>query len=347
MCHRQKSPFWKGIQNQGRRFSPWQSPHASRTARHFPTSVLTRSKAISTSQAMSSSTAEDGLGETILPRFRKVGGNPNRFFSPTGIVRRTETGEIRTAITLAEIPLLREALEKTRPSLMIIDPFQGFIGAKVDFHRANEVRPVMENLKVLAEDFNCAVVLIRHLSKAENVKALYRGMGSIDITAAARSVLLVAPDPREQQAGIPTSESELVTREDAFVLAHSKCNIAPKGPSLAYRISDGGLQFAGTVAISATQLLAGLAGDSGASAAEKFLKENLGDEPKLATLLLAEASRVGISNLQLRAEAKRQELKTKPLVYQGPFYWWRAGAKSVPADAPKEQTSGPEAQKLN
>ena len=45
---------------------------------------------------------------------------------------------------------------------------------------------------MIAEKYNCAVILIGHMNKAAGSKSTYRGLGSIDIQATARSVLLVA-----------------------------------------------------------------------------------------------------------------------------------------------------------
>ena len=60
----------------------------------------------------------------------------------------------------------------------------------MDMHRANEIRPVLKQLSVVAEKTGCAVVVIGHLNKGMG-KSQYRGLGSIDIQAAARSVLTV------------------------------------------------------------------------------------------------------------------------------------------------------------
>ena len=45
---------------------------------------------------------------------------------------------------------------------------------------------------MIAEKYNCAVILIGHMNKAAGSKSTYRGLGSIDIQAAARSVLICA-----------------------------------------------------------------------------------------------------------------------------------------------------------
>lgn len=40
---------------------------------------------------------------------------------------------------------LEEAIIKTKAQLIILDPIQAYIGANVDMHRANEVRPIFKN----------------------------------------------------------------------------------------------------------------------------------------------------------------------------------------------------------
>ena len=46
-----------------------------------------------------------------------------------------------------------------------------------------------------AYGYDCAIVLIGHLNKKEGTKGLYRSLGSIDVVAAARSVLQVERNP--------------------------------------------------------------------------------------------------------------------------------------------------------
>jgi hypothetical protein len=56
--------------------------------------------------------------------------------------------------------------------------------------RANEIRPVLKRISTIAEKTGCAVVIVGHLKKGTS-KSQYRGLGSIDIQAAARSVITV------------------------------------------------------------------------------------------------------------------------------------------------------------
>lgn len=83
------------------------------------------------------------------------------------------------------------ALIQTKARLLILDPIQAYLGGGIDINRANETREMTKKLSLLAEKYKCAIVLIGHMNKASGNKAAYRGMGSIDFFAVARSVLLV------------------------------------------------------------------------------------------------------------------------------------------------------------
>ena len=47
---------------------------------------------------------------------------------------------------------LEQAIIETNAKLVVLDPIQGFLGADVDMHRANEIRPIMKHMSELAEN---------------------------------------------------------------------------------------------------------------------------------------------------------------------------------------------------
>ena len=100
---------------------------------------------------------------------------------------------------------------------------QAFLGADVDMNRANEVRPIFRSLGDIAQATGCAIVLIGHLNKAAGTQSTYRGLGSIDITAAVRSLLFIG-----KLKDSPTTR----------VLIHEKSSLAPPGQSLAFSLGD-------------------------------------------------------------------------------------------------------------
>src|SRR6266404_2679934 len=120
----------------------------------------------------------------------------------------------------------------------------------------------------VAEETGVAIAFVRHLAKGTRDKAIYRGLGSIDFTAACRSVLMVGFDPND-----PSKR----------VLAHAKSNLAALGPSLAYTLKGGRFAWAGRSSLSAEDL-GGPAPDadqrSAREEANDFLVQPLSDGPK-------------------------------------------------------------------
>lgn len=127
-------------------------------------------------------TAEDGLGDTVKPRLMEADADLERVLV---------IDDRDTPLTLADERIAR-AIRENNARLVIIDPVQAFLGADVDMNRANEVRPIFRSLGDIAQATGCAIVLIGHLNKAAGTQSTYRGLGSIDITAAVRSLLLSA-----------------------------------------------------------------------------------------------------------------------------------------------------------
>lgn len=125
-------------------------------------------------------TAEDGIDDTIKPRLEQNGAD-------CSMIRVIDETEKELSMTDER---LEQAIVETNAKLIILDPIQAYIGATVDMHRANEIRPVLKKLGMIAEKYQCAVILIGHMNKASGSKSTYRGLGSIDIQATARSVLL-------------------------------------------------------------------------------------------------------------------------------------------------------------
>ncbi|HXO41947.1 MAG TPA: AAA family ATPase [Thermoanaerobaculia bacterium] len=136
---------------------------------------------------------------------------------------------------------IEQALVEHHPRLVILDPIVAYLGAKTDAYRANEVRAILAPLARLAERHGCAVLAVRHLNKSRGSRSIYAGQGSIDFTAAARSVLL---------AGCGAAG------EVERALVHIKSNLAGVGPTLAYTIDEQGFRWAGASSLRASDLLA-------------------------------------------------------------------------------------------
>lgn len=173
---------------------------------------------------------EDGLETSVRPHLELLGANLERIYAVRGVTTTTTAGgrELVVALEMGNVELLAEALRKYRPALVVFDPVQAHIGAKVDINRANEVRPVLAGLARLAEEYDASIALVRHMSKGgAGDKAMYRGLGSIDFMGAARSALALHRHPDQ-------------ARPDVRVLLHTKANASRMADPLSFEISDGG-----------------------------------------------------------------------------------------------------------
>ena len=190
--------------------------------------------------------------------------------------------------------------------LIILDPIQAYIGASVDMNRPNEIRDIMTHLKFVAEKYQCAVILIGHLNKATGMKASYRGLGSVDIQAAARSVLLVG-----RVKDSPTIR----------VMAPTKSSLAPEGEPIAFELNkETGFHFIGKYDISIDDLLNGTSSVSKLEQAEKLLNDMLSDgTPKSQKVIQQQAKYRNISDRTLN-EAKRN-LNIKSIKAKDGWFW--------------------------
>ena len=179
-------------------------------------------------------TAEDGLGDTVKPRLIEAGADLDR-------VLVIDDSDVR--LTLSD-ERIEKAIVENNARLVIIDPIQAYLGADVDMNRANEVRPIFMRLGQVAQRTGCAILLIGHLNKAAGMQSLQRGLGSIDIAAAVRSVMFIGKLKHD-----PTMR----------ILTHEKSSLAPPGVSLAFSLGDeGGFRWVGEYDITADEILSGI-----------------------------------------------------------------------------------------
>jgi hypothetical protein len=228
-------------------------------------------------------TAEDGLADTLRPRLDAAGADVRRVHVLTGWTSETDQG----GVSLADIDVIEQAVKRFDAKLLVIDPLQAYLGRRVDMHRANETRPLLTALAAMALRCGCAVLIIRHLSKALQDRAIYRGLGSIDFAAAARSILLAAQDPQHPHQR---------------VLAHAKSSLAKTGPSLTYEIREGQFLWAGQSELTADALIQPYPVEEERSATEEaqdFLRDFLVDGAKPAKEVIKEARKAGISERTL------------------------------------------------
>lgn len=177
--------------------------------------------------------AEDDVEDTLKPRLICAGADCTKisFIDDSHSPFSISDTHIETAIL------------GTRAKLLVLDPLQAYLGESSEINRVDGVRPILKKLAGIAERTECAIVLIGHMNKVSGSKGIYRGLGSIDITAIARSVLLVG---------------RLRNDPSIRIMAHLKSSLAQEGNSLAFEIRDGSaLHWLGEYNITASELLVG------------------------------------------------------------------------------------------
>lgn len=178
--------------------------------------------------------AEDGLADTVKPRLEVAGADCENISVIDESVKSLSMIDER----------LEEAVIRTKAKLLILDPIQAYLGGGMDMNRANEARDMTKKLAALAEKYQCAIVLVGHMNKAAGNKAAYRGMGSIDFFAVARSVLLVG-----------RVEGEANIR----AVVQIKNNLAAFGHPKAFELSEDGFHWLGDYEITVDEVLGGIA----------------------------------------------------------------------------------------
>ena len=228
-------------------------------------------------------TAEDGLGDTVKPRLMEAEADLDRVLV---------IDEAKRELTFSD-ERIEKAITQNGARLIILDPIQAYMGEKTDMNRANEVRPMFRRLADVAERTGCAVILIGHLNKAAGGQSAYRGLGSIDFRAAARSVLLIGRVKREP---------------NVRVIVHDKSSLAPEGKPVAFCLDpETGFSWIGEYDITADELLSGAGGNTATKTeqAERLILDLLADGKELASEdIVKAAAEAGISERTVQ-NAKR------------------------------------------
>ncbi|MCA9171434.1 MAG: AAA family ATPase, partial [Planctomycetales bacterium] len=164
--------------------------------------------------------AEDDLADTIRPRLDAAGADCSRV-SCLKAVTTEDDGETGFSLT-TDAEMLELAIGSVDDCrLIVIDPITAYLGG-CDSHRNAEIRSVLAPLSDLAARHGVSVVAVTHLNKSVGGPAIYRSMGSLAFTAAARAVWSVSKDPCD-----PARRLVLPVKN----------NVAQDGSGLAYRIA--------------------------------------------------------------------------------------------------------------
>ena len=137
---------------------------------------------------------EDTIEEILRPRAEAANADLGRLFEIA------VPADLGGAVLLPrDTSRLDEQIEETAARLVIVDPVLAAIDLALDAHKDQHVRVVLAQLADLAEKHHCAIVLVLHLNKAPAVDPYLRISSSSGFYNAARSVVVVVPDPEEPE----------------------------------------------------------------------------------------------------------------------------------------------------
>lgn len=241
-------------------------------------------------------TAEDGLADTVKPRLEKAQADCNNIF----VIDETD-------VSLSMLDeRIEQAILKEKAKLMILDPIQAYLGAKMDMNRANEARDMTKHLGQVAERTGCAIVLIGHMNKNAGGKVAYRGMGSIDFFAVARSVLLVG---------------RVKGQENRRAMIQIKNNLAERGHAKSFVLTDGVFTWKGDYDITEDELAGGFAPKTSKQEEAKDLLVSLSCTIKEAAVsqIQEKARDRGISWRMMEMVKKELQIKSKKV--NNAWYW--------------------------
>ena len=232
---------------------------------------------------------EDGAADTIKPRLERYGADCDRVCFIL---------EDDTPLSLAD-SRLEKAIIEANARVLILDPIQAYMGDG-DMVRANDIRPLMTNLCKVAERTNCAIILIGHLNKKDGGKDIYRTLGSIDIVAAARSVLMVRKSDDDND-------------DDFRQVVQVKSNLAPNGKNLQFSLKSGKLtdwQYVEGQENSEVSVL---------HKCEEILKEHIGEQGVRCTEVFDYMDKQGFSKRTVVRAKASLGIRSKK---QGQYWIW-------------------------
>jgi hypothetical protein len=182
----------------------------------------------------------------------------------------------------------------------------------MDMNRANEARDMTKKLGALAEKYKCAIVLIGHMNKASGNKAAYRGMGSIDFFAVARSVLLVG-----RVEGEPQLRAVVQIKNNLAVFGHPK----------AFALSEDGFRWMGDYEITADEVLGGIAPKANKMEQAKRMLRELAETTNAvqSSEVFEMADEQGISKRTMENAKKELGIRAKKI--NNSWYWELSGIK--------------------
>ncbi len=259
---------------------------------------------------------EDAIADTIRPRLDAAGANCSKVHAIEMVQETTEDGETfnRSFNLASDVDRLAAVVEKLGDvALVQIDPVSAYLGG-TDSHKNADVRALLSPLSDLAERFNVAIVIVTHLNKGSGA-AMYRSVGSIAFTAAARTAWAVTKDKDDPARRL---------------MLPVKNNLGNDHSGMAYQVetADNGAPVVmwepDTVEIDINEALSNESNDEqwARSEVEDWLTDLLGGKPIPANDVKKLATEAGFSWRTVERAKASCRVKSKKDGMHGPWLWW-------------------------
>ena len=158
--------------------------------------------------------AEDTGGE-LLTRLKTCGADVSHVFISDAM------NSLNMSLTQTPERFEKMILE-SGAKLVVIDPWQAFIGAHIDVNRVNEMRPVLQSVACIAKRTDAAIILVSHVGKKAQTENINNS--AIGSTPRARRCILCA-------IRIPKSGSSCIPR--ATTRRRARASVSPSRRSTA------------------------------------------------------------------------------------------------------------------
>lgn len=248
--------------------------------------------------------AEDGLGDTLRPRLEAADADLSRVYAVKFVI--DDEGRVEPLSLVDHLSELDQMIKETSARLVMVDPFNAYLpSAKVNTYKDQDIRGVMSVLTDIAQANGCAIVLIAHLNKKEELSALYRVGGSIGVIAAARSALMVMKDEED---------------ENLRIIATIKSNLSRPSQPLSYELKEVKpwvvkIMWKGPVETDINKRSIKKRGDE----TSQFLIQLLTDGEVPVKQIFLEARQAGILGSSLRKSKEALGIKSKKI---GDDWFW-------------------------
>ena len=279
--------------------------------------------------------AEDDPSYAIKPRLDVHGADATRVFQLKGTVRTD--GRRRWLDMRRDAALMERVVRAHDIGLVVIDPLSSYLSS-ADRNNEGEIRDALQPLLGLMERTGVAVVSIMHVGKsAAGRRVSQRLLGSTAFTALARSVIMLADVPDDQQP----NDTEVQGKQKVLQVVKSNYAIAPP-PRLFRRPLDGAIEWIGESALtvedcySSTKARGPVA--SARIEAEGMLREMLSGGSVPVTEILQEARGLGIGEITMRRAKQTLGVESIKIGYDGLWHWRlptglaRVGAEGAEGD---------------